>query len=162
MKRLDLHGNVVTRFAPRDVARRRVLRRGAPARASVRRATDGVTEATARHRSDWSESGERVAAHGRGREPRVSWRRPLPSHHPNAPRPRASRRARTEGWAEPRRRADNCRRVNGKCSRTWRGAPLHRKLRAPEATGAAMLIRTYLMLARNRMLGGARQFQRTL
>jgi len=36
----------------RDVARRRALRRGAPARASVRRATDGVTVATARHRSD--------------------------------------------------------------------------------------------------------------
>ena len=36
----------------RDVARQRALRRGAPARASVRRATDGVTVATARHRSD--------------------------------------------------------------------------------------------------------------
>jgi hypothetical protein len=32
----------------------------------------------------------------------------------------------------------------------------------PRRPGAAMLIRTYLMLARNRMLGGARQFQRTL
>jgi transposase len=44
-----------------------------------------------------SELGERVAAYGRSREPRVSWRRPLQSHIPNAPRPRVSTRARTEG-----------------------------------------------------------------